>query len=241
LGSITVFESAASSTYNGFSFSAQRRFSKGFHFQLGITWAKAIDDGQDALVVGRPEIVQNSYAPNSERGASVTDQRNRFVFSFMAQPRLFHREHALLRTVFNDWKFAGVSTYGSGRPLNATITGDANRDGNDMNDRLPGVSRNAYVGPDYFTSDLRLSRQFPVSDRMKVELLAESFNFTNRDNKRVDITDDGFVNAAGQFVPYNTTVSGKQYPAYFLGSSSFLTPNSAYAPRQVQFGIRFAF
>ncbi len=241
LGSITVFESAASSTYNGFSFAAQRRFSKGFHFRLGYTWAKAIDDGQDALVVGRPATIQNSYAPSSERGASVTDQRNRFVFSFMAQPRLFHREHAWFGTVFNNWKFAGVTTYGSGRPINATITGDANRDGNDMNDRLPGVSRNAYVGPDYFTSDLRLSRQFPLSDRMKVELLAESFNFTNRDNKRVDITDDGFVNAAGQFVPYDTTVSGKQYPAYFLGSSSFLTPNSAYAPRQVQVGIRFAF
>jgi len=42
-----------------------------------------------------------------------------------------------------------------------------------------------------------------------MELLAESFNFTNRDNERVDITDDGFINAAGQFVPYNTTVSGK--------------------------------
>lgn len=67
---------------------------------------------------------------------------------------------------------------------------------------------------------------------MKMELLAESFNFTNRDNKRVAITANGFVNAAGQFVPYSTKVSGKQYPAYFLGSSSFLTPHSAYAPRQ---------
>ncbi len=241
LGSITVFESAASSTYNGFTFSAQRRFRDGFHFRLGYTWAKAIDDGQDALVVGRPATVQNSYAPNSERGASVTDQRNRLVFSFMAEPRPFHREHALLRTVLNNWKLAGVTTYGSGRPINATITGDANRDGNDMNDRLPGVSRNSYTGPDYFTTDLRLSRKFPISDRLNMELLAESFNFTNRDNKRVDITDDGFVNAAGQFIPYSTTVSGKQYPAYFLGSSSFLTPNNAYAPRQVQFGIRFAF
>jgi hypothetical protein len=102
---------------------------------------------------------------------------------------------------FNDWKFAGVTTYGSGRPINATITGDANRDGNDMNDRLPGASRNSYEGPDYFTTDLRLSRQFPLSDRMKMELRAESFNFMNRDNKRVAIADNGFVNAAGQFVP----------------------------------------
>ena len=76
----------------------------------------------------------------------------------------------------------------------------------------PEYTRNAYLGPDYFTSDLRLSRQFPVSERMKVELLAEAFNFTNRDNKRVEITDDGFVNAAAKFVPQHDcereTISG---------------------------------
>ena len=73
-----------------------------------------------------------------------------------------------------------------------------------------------------------------------MELLAESFNVTNRDNKRVQITDDGFVNAAGVFVPFSTTVNGKQYPAYFR-VFHVSTPNSAYAPRQMQFGIRFVF
>ena len=51
---------------------------------LSYTFAHAIDDGQDALVAGRPATVQNSYAPNSEKGPSVTDQRQRFVFSFVA-------------------------------------------------------------------------------------------------------------------------------------------------------------
>ena len=241
LGSITVFESAASSVYQGFSFAARRHFSDGLYFRVAYTWGKAIDNGQDALVVGRPATVQNSYSPNSERGASVTDQRNRFVLSFIAEPHPFHREHAFLQTVLNDWKFSGVTTYGSGRPINATITGDANRDGNDNNDRLPGARRNSYLGPDYFTTDFRLSRQFALSDRLRMELLAESFNVTNRDNKRVQITDDGFVNAAGVFVPFSTTVNGKQYPAYFQSSPTFLTPNSAYAPRQMQFGIRFVF
>jgi hypothetical protein len=30
---------------------------------------------------------------------------------------------------------------GSGRPASATVTGDANQDGDNSNDRLPGVSR----------------------------------------------------------------------------------------------------
>ena len=40
--------------------------------------------------------------------------------------------------------------------MSATVTGDANQDGNDSNDRLPGVSRNSLVGPDYATTDLRI-------------------------------------------------------------------------------------
>ena len=48
--------------------------------------------------------------------------------------------------------------YGSGRPVNATVSGDPNQDGNDLNDRLPGYSRNAFTGPDYATADMRLTR-----------------------------------------------------------------------------------
>ena len=51
--------------------------------------AKAIDDGPDALVVGRSGNVQNSYATALERGPSVNDQRNRFVAAWVAEPN-FH-------------------------------------------------------------------------------------------------------------------------------------------------------
>lgn len=93
--------------------------------------------------------------------------------------------------------------------------------------RVPGRK------PDYFTTDFRLSRQFALSDRLRMDCWQNHLMSPNRDNKRVQITDDGFVNAAGVFVPYNTTVKGKQYPAYFQSSSTFFTPNnSAYPPRQ---------
>src|SRR6185437_6770051 len=60
LGAINVVESAADSDYNGLTISARRRMSHGLYFRLDYTWAKAIDDGQDALVVGRPATVQDS-------------------------------------------------------------------------------------------------------------------------------------------------------------------------------------
>ena len=132
-------------------------------------------------------------------------------------------------------------TFGSGRPVTARLIGDANLDGNTGNDRLPGVSRNAYTGPDYSTTDMRLTRQIFVTERLRLELVAESFNLFNRDNKRLDTSDDGFSNNAATFTQVDQTIGGKRYPAVFREASGFLIPTNAYAPRQVQFAIRAKF
>lgn len=118
-------------------------------------------------------------------------------------------------------------TAGSGRPFNATMAGDANRDDNTYNDRLPGAVRNAYLGPGYFTTDLRISKSFRLSERVRLTLLAESFNVTNRVNQRVDISDDGFLNSAGQFIAYSTSGGKKLYPGEFVTNSKFLIPTNS--------------
>jgi hypothetical protein len=215
--------------------------TSGFYFRLAYTWAHAIDDGQDSLVAGRPALVQDSYAPYLERGPSVTDQRHRVVASWIWEPRPFDRAHPLLSSIFNHWKLANVITGGSGRPVDARVSGDANGDDNASNDRLPGVGRNAYVGPNYMTSDVRLARKLSLSERVRLELQTEVFNVFNRANLRVNISDDGFLNTAATFVPIDTQVNANHYPAYYTTSSTFLVPNSAYAPRQIQFAIKMFF
>ena len=240
LGAIDTFESQASSVYHGMTISARKRMRHGIYFRLGYTLAHAIDDTQDALITTAP-VVQNSFDTSAERGNGVTDQRNRLVFSWVAAPRPFHREHRELAKVFDDWKLAGIVTSGSGRPVDARVIGDANQDGNSGDDRLPGVSRNSFVGPDYASTDLRLSRMFYAGDKIKLELMAESFNLFNRDNERVTITDNGFQANAAQFVNLTTKVNNRFYPASFRTVSSFLTPTSAYAPRQVQLAVKMTF
>ncbi len=241
LGSINVFESAASSVYHGATLSVRRRMTSGVYFMLGYTFAHAVDNGQDALVAGRPATVQNSYAPNSERGPSVTDQRHRFVFSCIVAPKPFHRDHEWLGRLFNNWKASGVVTVGSGRPISATVTGDANQDGNNSNDRLPGVSRNSLVGPDYATTNIRLTRRLYAGDRVKLELAAESFNLLNRDNRRVQITQDGFQTNSAQFVQTTKRIGINSFPAQYRVPVSFLQATDAYAPRQIQIALKLIF
>ena len=240
LGAINVFESAASSIYHGFTASLRRRMTSGLYFRLGYTFAHAIDDGQNALATGS-STVQNSYAPAAERAPSVTDQRHRLIFSWVAAPKPFHRGHNFLAALFNDWRLSGVFTFGSGRPVNARILGDPNRDGNDLNDRLPGYGRNAFLGPDYATTDARVARQFRLGARLKAELLLEAFNVMNRNNKRVDISDDAFQNTGGQFVQMDNRVGFNYFPGSYQRPANFLQATNAYAPRQVQVAVKLIF
>jgi len=241
LGAIDEFQSAASSYYNGATLSINRRVARGSYLRLSYTYAHAIDDGQDALVAGQPATVQNSYAPSAERGPSVTDQRQRLVAAFSVEPHPFHRGHEFLGHAFNDWKISSVVNYGSGRPFNATVAGDPNQDSNDLNDRLPGYSRNAFTGPDYSTADLRLTRTVRFGERYKLNLVAESFNLFNRDNQRVTITSNGLVTSATTFVQNSVTANIAPYPGYYTLPTNFMRPTGAYAPRQIQLALKFIF
>lgn len=240
LGAINSYQSAASSIYNGVTISIRQQMRHGMYFQLGYTLAKATDDGPDALVVGRAGNVQNAYATSDEWGPSVNDQRNRFVAAWVADPK-FRLRNGTLNALANHWKLSSVLTAGSGRPVNATIAGDPNGDGDIYNDRLPGYTRNAFIGPDYMSTDLRVTRTIRCGEHVVWNLMAESFNLFNRLNPVDEISDDGFYNSAGEFVQYSTTVKGTVYPGMFLVNSNFLTPTNAYAPRQVQFALRLSF
>lgn len=241
MGAINLFQSAASSSYNGATLSINRRVARGTYLRFSYTYARAIDDGQDALVAGQPATVQNSYNPTAERGASVTDQRQRLVAAFSAEPRLFHRGHELLGRFFNDWKISAVVNYGTGRPYNATVAGDPNQDGNSLNDRLPGYRRNAFTGPDYSTADVRLTRSIRFRERYKLNFVAESFNLFNRDNQRVAITSNGMVASASTFVQNSINPDVAHYPGYYAQPGNLMRPNAAYAPRQIQFAVKFIF
>ncbi|HKD86689.1 MAG TPA: TonB-dependent receptor [Terriglobales bacterium] len=240
LGAINSYQSESSSVYSGITFSLKRQMSHGMYFQVGYTLAKARDNGPDALVVGRSGNVQNAYATSLEWGPSVNDERNRFVAAWVAEPKLHLDQHAL-NILANNWKLSSVITAGSGRPVNATIAGDPNNDGNIYNDRLPGYIRNAFLGPNYFSTDLRITRTIPCGEHVVWNLVAESFNVFNRTNAMTQVSGDGFYNSAGQFVAYSTTVKGKRYPGAYLMNSQFLIPTNAYAPRQVQFAVRLNF
>jgi hypothetical protein len=215
--------------------------TSGIYFRLAYTFAHAIDSGQDALVTSGPVLVQNSYSTQGERGPSVTDQRHRLSISGVLEPHPFAGAQPLLAGILNNWKLSGTTAYGSGRPVDAEVYGDPNRDQNSENDRLPGYGRNAFRGSNYADTDLRLTRKVKLRECCRMELMAEAFNVFNRDNKRLYLVDSGFVSTASDFIRYARLVNNARYPAYFQQAPDFLAATRAYAPRKVQLALRLIF
>ena len=185
--------------------------------------------------------MQNSYVPSAERGPSVTDQRHRLVAAFSAEPHPFHRGHEFLGHIFNDWKISSVVNYGSGRPVNATVAGDPNQDGNDLNDRLPGYSRNAFTGPDYATADLRLTRNPALQRALQTQL---GRRILQPVQPRQPARRHHLQRPGRQRHHVRAKLRHRQhrpYPGYYQLPTNFMKPNAAYAPRQIQLAVKFIF
>ncbi len=68
---------------------------------------------------------------------------------------------------------------------------------------------------------MRLTRRLYVHDRVKFDLVAESFNLLNRANQRVQFSDDGFLNTAGQFVQVDNQTGINHFPAQYRRPANF--------------------
>jgi hypothetical protein len=137
----------------------------------------------------------------------------------------------LVRNVVAGWSVAPILQYRSWRPFNV-ITGIDNYGDNYITTHRPwGVGRDAGHGPDFFTTDLRLSRKFALGEtkRWNLEVLAEGFNMTNRTNFRT-------VNQ----VVGNATAASLPHPIQAVRGNpdQALSYTSALEPRQFQFGIK---
>jgi len=74
-----------------------------------------------------------------------------------------------------------------------------------------------------------------------VDLIAESFNLLNRDNKSALITEDGFESNSTYFVKIGNKLGINYFPGHYQIPTSPLRFLDSYPPRQVQFALRLSF
>jgi outer membrane receptor protein involved in Fe transport len=165
--------STVNAIYHGLTLQAIERLGKYFTLNANYTYSHIIDNGNFTTFINLP---QNQFDNISERGNSNQDVRHRFVTNFSASTP----NHGFMLT--RNLTFSSIITVQSGRPFTIFEGGDANGDTNPVTDRVGLIGRNTYIGDPLRSWDMRVSRVFQISERLKLDLSFDAFNLLNRQN-----------------------------------------------------------
>lgn len=213
-GPIQTFGPWYEGKYDGVIFSFNSRFAKRFVVGSSYAYSRGIDNSlginsnpSDSFVGVVPVVTQGA---NSNANGPFTTTQGRFVAQagqFYNGPDLDKGPSDLaLESVFQanglidlPWQFqvSGIFRAQSGFPFSkgnapgAPISagdpdGDSSINGLDIK---PG--RNRFTGPAFVNLDLRFSKRFKFTERVKLQLLFEFFNVLNRQNPAAVGTQDG--------------------------------------------------
>ena len=238
-----VHSSEGNSIYYGMTSSLIKRFGEDFQFRASYSYSKAIDDVLDFTGASTPYLPTRRYV---DRGLSAYDLRHSFVASgsyktpFKSGPSQMWIERALA-----DFTLSPIVTLRSGFPFNLYIGRDVNGDLNST-DRPYHAPRNSGRGENFYSTDLRVSKQFFLSRESRntrIELIVEATNLFNHANLlRVNdvvcgtTAQPGFISGCDPkflFGPFDFKGIRGLPPTAPLG---FVTAAPA---RQFQFGLKF--
>ena len=225
------YSSKASALYEGGIVEVKKRFSNNFTLMSNYTYSKAFDTSTDFNSDFGP---QDNINLSAERGLSDFDQRHKFVAAAVINSPWKNK-------LASGFELSPIVRYNSGHPFNLLAGADVNGDRHSTNDRPIGAGRNTGLGPNYADVDMRLSRRFKLGEKTGLQLVAEGFNLLNRTNfasvNAVVGPRFGLPLAAGG--AGSTTFNVKGTSA--VGPSAPLGFTSAFAKRELQFGVRLAF
>jgi len=218
-GNDSQYSSLADSHYDGLHVSYVERPSAWSSLRFSYAYSKALDNVGEFFF----SAPINNYNIWQDYGRSDDDQRNRLsVEGVVRSPA--GSAHTAWERLSHGFQLSAVLQYDSALPFNIT-TGANTIQGTGARPTINGVliSRNAGSGFDLLTLGGRLSRSFQVSERFRLEALAEGFNLTNHVN---GVTLNG-VFGTGAY-PTNPSPTFKQITA-------------VNDPRSMQFALRVHF
>jgi len=284
-GPLLMGKSIVNSWYNGLVIRWRRRESHGLSFDANFTLSKAIDDGQVAGVNGTffgTVSPLNPFNLRDEYGNSEIDIRKRFVASIDWQtPFGKMTQNAFLKQLVGDWRLSSIWKIQDGRPVTASLSGSPSCGSADFSltcgaisafggftsGRTPFIKRNTiFVSPKIVNFDLRVSRDFKVTERTQVEFIWEAFNLFNHTNFVPGFGIFGVQDAAFDFISATTgTITGTSRscsasgagvpgfngclvahsPPHTAASDAFLavrsTSNTLFTARQIQLALKLRF
>ncbi len=225
-----VYGSWGRSYYHALILHLQRRFGQVFTLSAHHTWSKAIDEATDYNSSYEPHL---QWDARNELALSHFHRGHRFVANAVVQsPWKAGKGLGFGHNLLSDFTFSGVLLARSFAPFNLENGFDSIGDRHTDTHRPWGLGRNVGVGPAFFGMDIRLTRSFPLSERVKLQVVGEAFNLLNRTNFK------GVNGQVGDMpieeVPDRPTGQRGSVTAPFSFTSTF-------DPRQFQLSLRLSF
>ncbi|HTX39170.1 MAG TPA: TonB-dependent receptor [Bryobacteraceae bacterium] len=177
-GNDSQYSPLADSHYDGLHVSFVERPSSWSNFRISYAYSKALDDVSEFFF----SAPINNFDIWQDYSRSDDDQRDRLVFEGTVHSRMTPASTAWER-LSHGFQLTTMLQYYSALPFNIT-TGANTVQGTSARPTINGVfiNRNAGIGPDFLNLSARLSRSFGLSERFRVETMAEGFNLTNHVN-----------------------------------------------------------
>jgi len=184
---IYQLQNSASSTYNGVSFTLNRRMSDELAFSASYTLSKTFDDASDF-----DEQPQNPFNLRVENAVSRQHQQQRFVFNALWELPIGDEEEqdgkseentGWLTQAFSHIEVAPILTLESGRPVNPLTGLDSNQShAFPLSARPVDLGRNFLTTPALATMDFRVLKYFTFGGVKRLDVVAEFFNLSNSAN-----------------------------------------------------------
>jgi len=241
----TDYQSRGSSIYHGVTFQVTKRFSDHFSFQANYTFSKAIDDQTDFNSAFAPPFPSRL---GTERSLSTFDVRNNVVFSgVFTSPFKSGAGQNFASRAFADITISPSIFIRSGIPFTIRTGADINGDTRSGTDRLFYIGRNTGIGPDFRSVNMRLSKMFRFGPESlkRIEFSIDGGNLFNRTNfgsvnELVPTAFDAAGNpTAIDYLSDTVRLRGRRDRDFRKGEPLSFT--TAFAPRQLLLGLKFAF
>jgi hypothetical protein len=207
------------SKYDALEVSFQQRPAQWGSYRISYTFSKSLDDVGE-FFFSTPVDQFNIWR---DYGRSDDDQRHRVVFDGAIHSSMDVAKGGWQK-VTHGFELSGMLQYYSALPLNI-VTGTTTVQGTAARPIVNGdyIGRNTGTGNDFFAVSLRLSRSFRLTERVKLQALAEAFNLLNHRNN----------------LTLNSTFGAGAYPTN--PSASFGQVTAVNDPRTMQLALRVSF
>lgn len=197
-----------SSSYNALQVKMDHRFSSGLSVTSAFTWGKGMDyqQGDDGGLMWQMNVRRNYARTDWDRTLSFTQS---YVYELPWGVGKHWLRSGPAARVLGNWQLSGVLSLMTGTPFTITASGSSlNTPGESQTanqvasvDLLHGINtspwfstssftqptgvafgttgRNIMSGPGLFALNLSLFKNFQITERARLELRCETFNFTN--------------------------------------------------------------